>query len=298
MILFTRLYKNLTIIEVVKNLLASIGILWGLLEVTAFFGGDEFSKAVKPYWWLFLIFGAIYTLISCFPKNKFTFKIPNRDSKVILHLKNAFDIEKSSIIIPINNLIKVNPAGHLNTSTSMLSQFVKLFYDSKSDNLQHEIDKELAKPFYSNYRNGDEYKIGTVVPIRANDRQFYLVANSTLNDGRRSVATKDGLEASLNELWIYLSDNAGKEHFIIPILGTGRGRINMTREEVIKETILSFLASCSDKNYADKLTISINPNDIKEHNLDLEGIVKWTEAKVKYVDYQKRTFTNGTNVLT
>ncbi len=298
MIFFTRLYKNLTIVEVAKNLLASIGILWGLLEVTAFFGGEEFSKAARHYWWLFLIFGVIYTLITCFPKNKFTFKVPNRDSKVVLHLKNAFDIENSSIIIPINNLIKVNPAGHLSTSTSMLSQFVKLFYDNKSDNLQHEIDQEMSKPFYNNYRQGKEFKIGTVVPIRANNRQFYLLANSTLNEGSRSVATKDGLETSLNELWTYLSENAGKEHFIIPVLGTGRGRINMTREEVIKETILSFLASCSDKNYADKITISINPKDIKDHNLDLERIVKWTDAKVKYVDYQKRTFTNGTNVLT
>jgi len=55
------------------------------------------------------------------------------------------------------------------------------------------------------------------------------LVNSTLNESNRSVVTEEGLEASLCELWTYLSKNAGKENFVIPILGTGRGRINMTR---------------------------------------------------------------------
>ena len=97
MIIFTRLWKNLTILEVVKNLLAAVGILWGLLEVTAYFGGDEFTKAVRPYWWVFLILGAVYTIITCYPKSKYSFKIPNRDSKVVLHLKDSFKINGSII---------------------------------------------------------------------------------------------------------------------------------------------------------------------------------------------------------
>jgi hypothetical protein len=140
--------------------------------------------------------------------------------------------------------------------------------------------------------------MGTVVPVTAKGRQFYLLANSTLNQQNRSVATKVTLENALNELWTYLAEHAGKEKFIIPILGTGRGRISMTREEVLKEIVLSFVASCSDRTYADKLIISIQPKDISEHNVNLEEIVKWTESKVKYADFQKRTFTTGTNVLT
>src|SRR5258706_7512943 len=100
--IFTRLWKSLTLLEVIKNLLAAVGILWGLLEVTAYFGGDEFTKAVRPYWWVFLILGMIYTIITCYPKYRYCFAIPNRDSKGILHLKNSFKIPGSAII-PINN---------------------------------------------------------------------------------------------------------------------------------------------------------------------------------------------------
>src|SRR5574343_58884 len=100
--MMTRLLKRLSVIEVIKNFLAAFGTIWGIIEAVAFFLGDEKAKAIKPYWWVFLILGIIYTLISCWPKNKFCFPLPNRDTKVILHLKNSFEID-GSIIIPINN---------------------------------------------------------------------------------------------------------------------------------------------------------------------------------------------------
>ncbi|CAF4885898.1 unnamed protein product [Rotaria sp. Silwood1] len=207
---------------------------------------------------------------------------------------------RESIIIPINNKFKVNPGGHLGTSPSMLAQFVRDFYDNKPDNLQYEIDKELQLEKYSDIKiSSDTYKIGSVICLKAKGRQFYLLANAVLNVQHRSQVTKELLEQSLNELWIFLSEHAGKEKFILPVLGTGRGRITMTREEVIKEIVLSFIASCSEKNYADKLIISIHPKDITEHGLNLGEIVKWTEAKVNYADFQKRIYNNkpGTTAL-
>ncbi|CAF3853033.1 unnamed protein product [Rotaria sp. Silwood1] len=297
--IFTRLWKSLTFFEVFKNLLAGVGILWGIVEVASFFGGDSFTNTVRPYWWLFIVLGFCYTIYNCYPKKEFSFTIPNRDSKVTLHLKSSFDIE-GSIIIPINNKFKVNPGGHLGTSPSMLAQFVRDFYDNKPDNLQYEIDKELQLEKYSDIKiSSDTYKIGSVICLKAKGRQFYLLANAVLNVQHRSQVTKELLEQSLNELWIFLSEHAGKEKFILPVLGTGRGRITMTREEVIKEIVLSFIASCSEKNYADKLIISIHPKDITEHGLNLGEIVKWTEAKVNYADFQKRIYNNkpGTTAL-
>lgn len=123
--------------------------------------------------------------------------------------------------------------------------------------------------------------------IKAKSKQFYILANTTLNHADRSFATKEGLELALNELWTYLSEQSGKENFVIPIIGTGRGRIPMKREDVFKEIVLSFLASCSDKNYADKLIVCIGYKDIKEHKIDIELLVKWTEAKVSFADFPK-----------
>lgn len=293
----TRLYNNLSWFEVITTLLAVTAVMWGMLEMTDYFWGETFSNNVKPYWWLFLLIGLAITLIRCWPKNSYYFTIPNRDSKVEIELKNIFEL-KGSIIITINNEFKVNPGGNVINSTSMLAQLIKDFYDNKPDTLQNEINTELAKAHYTNFKTtANEYKIGTVVPVRAKNKQFYILANSILNHADRSFATKEGLELALNELWTYLSERSGKENFIIPIIGTGRGRIPMKREDVFKEIILSFLASCSDKNYADKLIVCIGPNDIKEQKIDIDFLMKWTEAKVSFADFQKRIFLNGTNVL-
>lgn len=79
-------------------------------------------------------------------------------------MKDIFEL-KGSIIITINNQFKVNPGGNVVNSTSMLAQFIKDYYDNKPDTLQNEINIELAKAHYSNYKTSPtEYKIGTVVP--------------------------------------------------------------------------------------------------------------------------------------
>lgn len=295
--ILTRLFKNLSIYEVITTLLAVTAILWGVIEVTDYFFGKSFSDNVKPLWWVFLLIGLGVTAFRCWPKSSYCFPIPNRDSKVEIELKNIFKI-KGSIIITINNHFNVNPGGNVVDSTSMLAQFIKDYYDNKPDTLQNEITAELTKSHYSTFKiNATEYKIGTVVPVKAKSKQFYILANTTLNQQNRSTATKEGLELALNELWTYLSEHSGKENFIIPIIGTGRGRIPMKREDVFKEILLSFLASCSDKNYANKLIVCVGPHDIKEHKIDIEHLVKWTEAKVSFADFQKRTFSTGTNIL-
>ena len=91
---------------------------------------------------------------------------------------------------------------------------------------------------------------------------------------------------SLNELWVYLSESASKEDFIIPLIGTGNGRLEMSREEVFKEIVLSFITSLSSKNYADSLTICIHPTDLKRHDLDLVELAAFTNAKVTFQEYK------------
>lgn len=106
------------------------------------------------------------------------------------------------------------------------------------------------------------YKIGTVVPIYRDEKQYYLLCSSTLNGQNRSKSTEDDLRSSLIELWAFLSHCGSKDNLVIPIIGTGRGRIQMTREEVIKEIVLSFLSSLDIESYCEQLT---NLHSSKRH---------------------------------
>ncbi|RAR75685.1 macro domain-containing protein [Flavobacterium aciduliphilum] len=277
------------------NLLASFGMLWLLVSIISYFGNDLVSKEIKNYWWLFGLIGLLYAIFKLLPKNSYEFKVPHRDAIIKIQKKNILKVE-GSLIVPVNYYFKINQDGNLLTSSSILSQVVKKYYGSKPEELQFEIDQVLKENFYINYKVGEHYKIGTVVPIIKNEKKFYFLANTILNNQNKSECNDEIFEKSINELWMYLSECASKEDFIIPLIGTGNGRLKTDRVIVFQEILLSFLSSLSSKNYAESLTICFNATDIKKHKINFENIGDFSKAKIEYQDYRTRSI-NGKNKL-
>ncbi len=280
-----------------KELFSAIGLQWLLIRITLFFVNQEVSTTIKSLWWVFGFIGLTYAIVKIWPKSKFDFNVPNRDAKIKIRKTDIFKLD-GALIVPVNNLFKVDQDGDLLNSRSILSQVVKRYYNCKSEHLQSDIDSELKKQFYNDYEaeQADEYKIGTVVPTEISDRKFYFLANTRINDQNKSYSTDEMFERSLNELWVYLSECASKEDFVIPLINTGYGRLCTDREIVFKEIILSFLSSLSQLNYAESLTICINPSDVRKHNIDFAGIGALAGAKVKYQDYRIKS-TDGMNAM-
>ncbi|MBN1969623.1 MAG: hypothetical protein JXR48_18685 [Candidatus Delongbacteria bacterium] len=268
------------------NLFSAFGLLWLIVEIVDYFGTTATSEKIKSFWWLFGLLGLGYAICKLIPKKKFTFKVPNRDANVNIISKDIFKI-KGSLLITINNKFLVNQDGALLKVNSILSQFVKKNYQSKPELLQAEINSKLQSDFYNSYKISEhEYKIGTTVLITVENVNYYLFVNTKLNAQNKSYCDKNMFEESLNELWVYLSECASKENFIIPLIGTGNGRLLLSREKVFKEIVLSFISSLSSKNYADSLTICIHPTDLKRHDLDLTKFAEFTNAKVTYREYR------------
>ncbi len=285
------------ILSLINNLLFSLGTLWAIVEPVSYFASDNAGDKIKSLWWLFLLGALVMTIYKSWPKTKFLFQLCNRDVQVEVTIT---DIWKTSgcIIIPVNNRMTVNQDGNILDSGSILCQLIQRFYDNKPETLQHEIDKILQAEYYASrvIRPG-EYKMGTMVQVGAGGRKFYLVVNTTLNNFNRSHSTKENLDECLNEMWYYLSEGGLKADFVIPLLGTGKGRIDMSRFEVYKEILLSFIASCSGKTYCDKLTICIHKSDVKNHRIDINKIVTYTAAKVEYAEFKLRDNQRSGNII-
>jgi hypothetical protein len=274
------------ILRFLINLFSAFGLLWLIVQITDYFGSPDSSIKIKSLWWLFGLIGLLYAIIRVIPKKSFYFKVPDRDAKVNLVSKDIFNVN-GSLLITINNCFKVNQDGVLLKSNSILSQFVKKYYQSKPELLQSEIDRKLTDDFYTDYKiSEDQYIVGTTVQISVENKNFYIFSNTRLNQQNKSFCDKEMFEKSLNELWVYLSECANKEDFIIPLIGTGNGRLQMNRENVFKEIILSFLSSLSSKNYADSLTVCINPTDLKKYDLNLSKLAEFTNAKVSFQEYR------------
>lgn len=279
-----------------SHLFAAYGLLWLLTSIVSFFTSNSIDSLMKSYWVAFALTGIAYALYKIRPKTEFTYKIPQRDTEVSVVNKNIFKIE-GSLIIPVNNKFLINQDGNLLSSSSILCQFVKSYYDSDPSKLQNEINGILSSGDYvPNNTSTSEYDIGTTICINAKGKNFYFLANTQLNAQNKSHCDKDIFETSLNVLWTYLSECASKEIFIIPLLGTGNGRLTISRERVFREIVLSFISSLSTKNYAEKLVICINPNDIDKHNLKFENLGDFLRAKVIYSEFASHS-TIGTNTL-
>lgn len=285
-------WQNLSLLKFGKSILSVFGALWLIVEILAFFNKTEFSDDLKSLWWVFLILGLFFIVYRNWPKSFFTEKVQNRDVSVSIKIGDIFNIE-GALIVPINDRLDCDNNGIVEKSNSILKYFINKVYNKTHSHLQTDINQHIEdqEDWYKSFeisQNPIKYKIGTVVPLFRDEKQYYLLCSSTLNQHGKSKTTKDDLRNSLNELWAFLTHSGSKDNLIIPIVGTGRGRITLTREEVIKEIVLSFLVSLSSDSYCEQLTICIHPGDLKKYNVNLDGILDFIRLHCNNTNYISR----------
>jgi Domain of unknown function (DUF6430) len=237
---------------------------------------------------------ALYAFVRNWPKSRFEFKIKNRDACVELKIGNIFK-HKGSIVVPVNSAFDMRLNGTVKTSKSVQSVVVQKYFQANAVALTKKIERELRSSIYDSQRTGSTYRVGTTVCVKSDKRQehpFYFVANSHINsDGARVQANDSDLPDALSGLWSFLSEHGAKGDIAIPLLGTGHGRLSLTREDVYKEIARSFVASCSGKIYSNKLTIFIRPEDIERYKISVRELIEFTKFQALYVDFSPTSST-------
>ena len=76
----------------------------------------------------------------------------------------------------------------------------------------------------------------------------------------------------------------------MPILGTGFERLTQTREEVIRETIHSFVAARSEMICTDHLTIVIAHRGFVSHGIPLDDLGAFLQHVCRYTGGPRISF--------
>ena len=92
----------------------------------------------------------------------------------------------------------------------------------------------------------------------------------------------ENIRISLAGLWSYLSSNAEKDTFNIPLLGSGFSRVPATRGDLFAEIVRSFIASTSQSTYCDGLRIVVYSKDINKFGIDINEMVKFLDYSCQY----------------
>ena len=97
-------------------------------------------------------------------------------------------------------------------------------------------------------------------------------------------STPDDFLLSLTKLWEYIATESGRNDVVtIPLINTNHGRItNLNRATAIREIIQSYIETSKRFNIADKLIISIQPDDLNKGNINLDEMDEYLRFSCKH----------------
>ena len=248
----------------VKAILSSFGILWLLIETTSFFTSNGIDAQLRQNWYFVLILALVWTFLETKPKLKTTFKVPERDIKITIIIKDIFDLNGFTKIIGSNNKFLTTTR-----TKSLSSSYIKKYYNSK-DEIDKQISAELkniTEEFID--ENGNKiYSLGTAVSVSPNkNEKAYFVAIANKNNYGKSNANENDLFSALDKFWVYLIERGEVEDLLLPLIGTGTAMLATKREVIAVKLIESFLNASSKQVFCPNLIIPISPNDFFNFSL-------------------------------
>lgn len=278
-----RLKKNAW--AVIGNTFAIAGVLLTIAE-----GADEifdYHKLFELYKDYFLPILGVALLVSVIKNwDRLQFEIQVADSPdvtVVLKVGDALR-NKGAVIIPTNTTFDTEMKDDFISVGSLQGQYQLKYFKGKTSELDTLIDEGLKDKKFVPIKDGRKsktkrYPIGTVCKLNGASKRAYFLADSDINKNGIpiDVETTDITEA-LFGLWENFNSIGNMETYSIPLLGTGKAGVNdASRDDVIKQILVTFLAATKEHKITEKLVICVHPNDYEK--------IHWDEL-CEYIKYQ------------
>ena len=270
-----------------SSLFSMIGVVLLIVRLISYLP-PTVEKILETYvqFWTLLVLATILTLINRRPESKITQKLNGLDVFITIRVDDVI-IATESCVISTNTTFETGT--NLIAKDSLQGQFTRTFYDDES-HLDTDLEKALRSNTYEELSRTEDvrrkmrkYPLGTVARVNPKGRNFYLLAMANMNHSGNAETSFNLISDALNSLWQFLGRSGDYEReLLIPVIGTGRGRITESREEVIHEIIDSFIAASTQKRICDVLSIVIHPTDFFRFNLKMEDLKQYLDWQCRY----------------
>ncbi|WP_026431513.1 macro domain-containing protein [Paracidovorax oryzae] len=251
---------------------ATVGSLYFLMEFMDFLGiytKDKYSKfAIFPI----LAAAILWVITTRRPVSRVGYKVPKRDVMFEVKIGDIF-AEGGDTVISTNTTFDTDMASGLISPDSLQGQLALKFFQGNTAEIDRQLAVGLSGVNSSINPNAlgkkHEYPIGTVAKVNAGNKTFYFLAMSRLNSHGTAYSTLRDVEDALECLWQFIADQGHLHDLAVPLVGTGRGRIDTSRKKMTEKIAQSFADAAIGKVFSNKLTIMIRPEDAERFQVNL-----------------------------
>jgi hypothetical protein len=263
-----------------RHFFQAVGVIWLFMELLEFFSvytKDRYGAFAFP---MVLILAFAYTLFSRRPLSRFQYKIPRRDFCIEVGIGDIFDMS-GEIVVSTNTTFDTDISNGIIASNSLQGQFLLKFYQGNVAELDKQITRSLDEQIMRSLdgwsiitdesRKGKKkvFPIGAIAKVPTHGKNFYFLAMAELNEHGNAYSTPQMIDEALYRLWKFMASRGELGDIVVPVLGTGRGRVNIPRKKMIERIAQSFADASTDRVFARKLSIVIYPGDAENFGVNL-----------------------------
>src|SRR4051794_31849012 len=258
--------------DAIVHFFAAMGALYTVVEILDFFSIYIRDKYGRYAILVFFILALVFVLATRRPISRVTYKVPKRDFAIEVRIGDLFACPGGRIISS-NTTFDTNIAEGIISPNSLQGQFTSRFFQQNISALDNEIERALAKEEYVEVTNKPgklkKYPIETVARIRVGNEDYYWLAMANINEHGNAISDIKTIDQALEKLWRFIADRGELGDVIVPLLGTGRGRVDVPRKKLIEKVAQSFADASKDKVFANRLVIVVHSSDAANFEVNL-----------------------------
>lgn len=255
-----------------KTFIAVVGGIWTIIDILDSY--QLLAKEKLPFYSIILlvILGVIVVVFTRRPIKRIIYKYPGQDLKIEVRIDDLFKVPGQKVI-STNTTFDTDISSGIISTNSLQGQFTQKFYQGDLPKLDAELQQALhGVPHTSIQKQAGKtsrYEFGTTVKFKLADQYFYWFAMSDLNSNNNARTTLKNVNHALDGLWEFIETRGEKEDTVIPLIGTGLGRLKTSRKKLIAIIAQSFINASENQIFSNKLIIVIHPNDVEKSGLNL-----------------------------
>ena len=185
----------------------------------------------------------------------------DQNGHIVIGMSDTFDTETPDIISP----------------HSIQGQFLARAYESDLERFDNELNSALqGKTLVKSEARKDKpkgklkrYAIGTVAVLGAAQHYYFCVAYSKMSNSNVAQSSVFDLWLSLSNVWDVIRAKGQRQPVSVPIVGSELARVSnqVSRADLIRLIILSFLTASRERVVTNELRIIVYPKDAERLDL-------------------------------